>query len=330
MGVSTVCIGLLPTYASIGVLAPVLLALCRFGQGFGLGGEWGGAVLLATENAPPGKRAWYGMFPQLGAPLGFIGSGGIFLVLSETLTNAQFLSFGWRLPFLASSLLVLVGLYVRLNITETPAFRAAIEKQERVAVPLVSVIRNHARSLVLGTFIALATFLLFYLLTVFCLSWGTSMLGYSREKFLLIQLLGVLFFAFTIPISALWADRHGRRLTLILITSAIVVFGLAFGPLFQAGVAGVVLSQVVGFALMGLTYGPMGTILSELFPTAVRDTGASLTFNLAGIFGASLAPSVATYLATNHGLPSVGYYLAAAAGLSLLALIMSKETRHNA
>jgi len=330
MGVSTVCIGLLPTYSSIGVLAPVLLALCRFGQGFGLGGEWGGAVLLATENAPPGKRAWYGMFPQLGAPLGFIGSGGIFLVLSETLTDAQFLSFGWRLPFLASSVLVLVGLYVRLNITETPAFRAAIEKQERVAVPLVSVIRNHARSLVLGTFIALATFLLFYLLTVFCLSWGTSMLGYSREKFLLIQLLGVLFFAFTIPISALWADRHGRRLTLILITSAIVVFGLAFGPLFQAGVAGVVLSQVVGFALMGLTYGPMGTILSELFPTAVRYTGASLTFNLAGIFGASLAPSVATYLATNHGLPSVGYYLAAAAGLSLLALILSKETRHNA
>lgn len=330
MGVSTVCIGLLPTYASIGVLAPVLLALCRFGQGFGLGGEWGGAVLLATENAPPGKRAWYGMFPQLGAPLGFIGSGGIFLVLSETLTDSQFLSFGWRLPFLASSLLVLVGLYVRLNITETPAFRAAIEKQERVAVPLVSVIRNHARSLVLGTFIALATFLLFYLLTVFCLSWGTSMLGYSREKFLLIQLVGVLFFAFTIPISALWADQHGRRRTLILITTAIVVFGLTFGPLIQAGVAGVVLSQIVGFALMGLTYGPMGTILSELFPTAVRYTGASLTFNLAGIFGASLAPSVATWLATNHGLPSVGYYLAAAAGLSLLALILSKETRHNA
>lgn len=330
MGLSTVVIGLLPTYASIGLLAPLLLALCRFGQGFGLGGEWGGAVLLATENAPPGKRAWYGMFPQLGAPLGFLCSGGIFLLLSGTLTDAQFLSYGWRLPFLASSLLVLVGLYVRLNITETPAFRAAIEKQERVAVPLLDVLRRHARELVLGTFIALATFLLFYLLTVFCLSWGTGKLGYSREKFLLIQMVGVLFFAATIPLSALWADRHGRRSTLSWITGAIIVFGLAFGPLFQAGVAGVVLAQIIGFSLMGLTYGPMGTILSELFPTSVRYTGASLTFNLAGIFGASLAPSVATWLATKHGLPSVGYYLASAGALSLVALLLGKETRHNA
>ncbi len=330
MGLSTVCIGLLPTYASIGVLAPVLLALCRFGQGFGLGGEWGGAILLATENAPPGKRAWFGMFPQLGAPLGFLGSGGIFLLLSETLTDAQFLAYGWRLPFLASSLLVLVGLYVRLNITETPAFREAMEKKERVEVPIITIFRTHTWPLFIGTLIAIATFLLFYLLTVFCLSWGTSKLGYSREKFLLIQMAGVLFFAATIPISAIWADRHGRRLTLILITGAIVAFGLVFGGLFEAGLAGVVATQFIGFGLMGLTYGPMGTILSELFPTAVRYTGASLTFNLAGIFGASLAPSVATWLAMNYGLSCVGYYLAAAASLSLLALFLSKETRHTA
>jgi metabolite-proton symporter len=330
MGLSTVCIGLLPTYASIGLLAPVLLALCRFGQGFGLGGEWGGAVLLATENAPPGKRAWFGMFPQLGAPLGFLASGGIFLLLSKNLTDAQFLAFGWRLPFIASSLLVLVGLYVRLNITETPAFRATLEKQERVAVPLVSVFRKHAGALVLGTLIALATFLLFYLLTVFCLSWGTSKLGYTREKFLLIQMVGVLFFAATIPLAAWWADRHGRRVTLILITVAIIVFGLGMGRLFQAGLAGVVATQIIGFTLMGMTYGPMGTILAELFPTAVRYTGASMTFNLAGIFGASLAPSFATWLALNHGLAYVGYYLAAAAALTLIALVVSKETRHSA
>src|SRR6187455_2427362 len=187
MGVSTVGIGLLPTYASIGIAAPVLLALCRFGQGLGLGGEWGGAVLLAIENAPPGKRAWYGMFPQLGAPVGFFFSGGVFLVLSRWLTDDQFFAFGWRLPFLASAVLVLVGLYVRLTITETPVFRDSINRHKRVKVPMVVVFRDHPKSLLLGTLISLATFVLFYLMTVFALSWGTNALGYSRETFLLIQ-----------------------------------------------------------------------------------------------------------------------------------------------
>jgi metabolite-proton symporter len=327
MGVSTVVIGLLPTYASIGVLAPVLLAICRFGQGFGLGGEWGGAVLLATENAPPGKRAWYGMFPQLGAPLGFIGSGGIFLLLSKNMSDAQFLDYGWRIPFLASSVLVLVGLYVRLKITETPVFQTAMAKSERVAVPIRNVLVEHTKSLVLGTLIALATFVLFYLLTVFCLSWGTSELGYTREEFLLIQMVGILFFAVTIPCSALLADRFGRRFTLILVTIGIIVFGLALGPLFGTGLVGVVLAMIIGLALMGMTYGPLGTLLSELFPTAVRYTGASLTFNLAGIFGASLAPYIATWLATHHGLSAVGYYLSGAALLTLIALWLSRETR---
>ena len=327
MGVSTVLIGVLPTYASIRMLAPALLALCRFGQGFGLGGEWGGAVLLATENAPAGKRAWYGMFPQLGAPLGFIGSGGIFLLLSRNLSDAQFLEFGWRIPFLASSVLVLVGLYVRLKITETPVFESAMAKSERVAVPFFTVFRRHAAALVLGTLIALATFVLFYLLTVFCLSWGTSKLGYSREQFLVIQLGGILFFALGIPCSAWLADRFGRRVTLIVVTIGILVFGLGFGALFTAGFAGVLLTLILGLSLMGLTYGPLGTLLSELFPTAVRYTGSSLSFNLAGIFGASLAPAIATRLATTHGLPAVGYYLSAAALLTLIGLGLSRETR---
>ena len=326
MGLSTVIIGLLPTYASIGMLAPILLALCRFGQGLGLGGEWGGAILLATENAPPGKRAWYGMFPQLGAPLGFMGSGGIFLLLSKFLTNEQFLAFGWRIPFIASSALVLVGLYVRLKISETPAFERAMAKQERVAVPLVTVVREHGRALVLGTMIGVAVFVLFYLLTVFCLSWGTSKLGYTRERFLLIQMVGVPFSALAIPFSALLADRHGRRPTLMIITTGIVAFGVALGPLFTSGLGGVVAAMVLGCALMGLTFGPLGTFLSELFPTAVRYTGASLTFNLAGIFGASLTPYVATWLATRYGLSSVGYYLAGASLLTLLALWLSRET----
>ena len=284
MGLSTVAIGLLPTYAAIGTLAPLLLAICRFGQGFGLGGEWGGAVLLATENAPPEKRAWYGMFPQLGAPIGFFLSGGIFLWLGETLTEEQFFSFGWRIPFIASALLVLV----------------------------------------LGTLAALATFVLFYLMTVFALSWGTSALKYTRREFLEIQLFSVLFFALCIPLSAVLADRIGRRLTLIIVSAAIVAYGFLMAPMFSSGNAlGVALFLSLGLGLMGMTYGPLGTYLSEMFPAAVRYTGSSMTFNFAGILGASLAPYAATALASTHGLAYVGYYLSISAGISLVALLLA-------
>ncbi|AJD49502.1 major facilitator transporter [Isoalcanivorax pacificus W11-5] len=328
MGVSTVVIGLLPTYAQIGMLAPLLLALCRFGQGLGLGGEWGGAVLLATENAPPGKRAWYGMFPQLGAPLGFLLSGLSFLILAETLSEQQFFSWGWRIPFLASALLVAIGLYIRLQIEETPVFRQTLDRNEQVKLPMVEVVRKHPRTLVLGTLIALATFVLFYLTTVFSLTWGVSQLGYARDEFLTIQLFAVLFFALMIPVAALAADRYGRRRTLILVTAGIALFGLLFQPMFGGGsLAGVVIFLTLGLGLMGMTYGPLGTVLSELFPTAVRYTGASLTFNMAGIFGASLAPYIATWLATHYGLQYVGYYLAVAALLTLAALWMTRETK---
>src|SRR3954451_5402957 len=325
MGMSTVGIGLLPTYATIGIAAPILLALCRFGQGLGLGGEWGGAVLLAVENAPPGKRAWYGMFPQLGAPVGFLFSGGIFLLLSSTLTNEQFFAFGWRLPFLASSLLVAVGLYVRLTITETPVFREALKRSERVEVPMLTVIRKHSGTLVLGVLVSLTAFQIFYLMTVFSLSWGTSALGYTREKFLVMQLFAILFFAAFTPISALLAER-GRRKMLMWVNVGIFGFGLLMAPLFVGGTAGAVAMMVLGMSLVGLVYGPLGTVLSELFPTTVRYSGSSLTFNLAGIFGASLAPYAATYLAKTYGLPFVGYYLCGAAVLSLVGLAATRET----
>jgi metabolite-proton symporter len=325
MGLSTVSIGLLPTYASIGIAAPALLALCRFGQGLGLGGEWGGAVLLAIENAPEGRRAWYGMFPQLGAPIGFLFSGGIFLVLSSTFTDEQFFAFGWRLPFLASAALVAVGLYVRLTITETPVFQR-VQHGERVKVPMFTVFRNHTGTLVAGTLTSLATFVLFYLMTVFTLSWGTTALGFSRDRFLIIQLVGIVFFGLTIPVAAIIAER-GRRKTMLWVTALIAAFGLVMGPLLQAGTVGAVLTLCVGLALMGLTYGPLGTVLSELFPTAVRYTGSSLTFNLAGIFGASLAPYIATWLATNFGLSWVGYYLTGSALLTLVGLVATRETK---
>lgn len=321
MGVSTVLIGLLPTYASIGVFAPIFLALCRFGQGLGLGGEWGGAVLLATENAPPGKRAWYGMFPQLGAPLGFFCSTAIFLVLTQWLSEEQFFAWGWRIPFVSSAVLVFVGLYIRLQLTETPAFQRAIDNHERVRLPMLTVFASHGRTLLWGTLAATTTFVIFYLTTVFSLSWGTTALGYTRTQFLVLQLVAVLFFALTVPLSAVFADRFGWRAMLTAATVAILVYGFSVQALFASGHWLSVLAFLcLGLALMGLTYGPLGTALADSFPTAVRYTGASLTFNLAGILGASLAPYVATWLAVNFGIQAVGYYLAAAASISLLAL----------
>jgi metabolite-proton symporter len=329
MGLSTVLIGMLPTYASIGVFAPLLLALCRFGQGLGLGGEWGGAVLLAIENAPPGKRAWYGMFPQLGAPIGFLCSTGIFLLLTQWLGDAEFFAWGWRIPFLASALLVFVGLYVRLRLAETPAFQHAIENDERVRFPMMTVCKQYPRVLLLGTFAATATFVIFYLMTVFSLSWGTTALGYTRPHFLILQMIGVLFFAATIPISAVAADRIGRKPMLIGATLGIIAFGMVLQPLFGSGsTLGVLVFLCVGLALMGLTYGPLGTALAELFPTAIRYTGASLTFNLAGIVGASLAPYLATWLAERYGLAFVGYYLSAAGAVSLIALLLLDGSEH--
>src|ERR1035441_788206 len=195
---------------------------------------------------------------------------------------------------------------------------------ERAATGVV--FRDHAKTLVIGVLICLATFVLFYLMTVFALSWGTSALGYSREKFLLMQLVDIAFFAVTIPISAVLAER-GRRSALLWVTVAIGVFGLLFAPLFAAGTTQAMIMMALGLAPMGMTYGPLGTVLSELFPTTVRYTGSSLAFNFAGIFGASLAPYIATWLAKNYGLQYVGYYLSTAALISLCGLLMMRETK---
>jgi len=328
MGISTVCIGLLPIYASIGAWAAGLLALCRFGQGLGLGGEWGGAVLLATENAPPGKRGWYGMFPQLGAPLGFLCSTGVFLLMSNRLTEAQLFSWGWRVPFLASAILVLVGLYIRLQLVETPAFKRSLALGERVRVPILVIFTQYFSRVVVGTLGAACTFVVFYLMTVFALGWATRSLGFGRQQFLILQMIGVLFFGLTIPVAGLIADRIGGRAMLIIATVLIIAFGFLFQPLFSShDAAGVLAFLVLGFALTGLTYGPLGSALAALFPTAVRYTGTSLAFNFAGIVGASLAPSIATSLATRHGVAYVGYYLSSAGLVSLAALLFIKESR---
>jgi metabolite-proton symporter len=328
MGVSTVCIGLLPTYAAIGISAAGLLALCRLGQGLGLGGEWGGAVLLATENAPPGQHAWYGSFPQLGAPLGFLCSTGVFLLLTNTLNERQLLSWGWRIPFVASAALVLVGLYVRLQLVETPAFRRSIEHGERVRVPVMVVLRKYPRALVLGTLGATATFAVFYLMTVFALGWATGALEFGRQQFLILQMAAVPCFGLTIPISAAIADRIGERKMLSIATVLMIAFGFLFRPLFAVhDTMSAFAFLAIGFGVTGLTYGPLGSALAKLFPTAVRYTGTSLSFNLAGILGASLAPSIAAFLASHYGVAYVGYYLSAAGLISLIAVLSIKVDR---
>ena len=330
MGLSTVCIGLLPTYAQIGIVAPLLLALCRLGQGLGLGGEWSGAVLLATENAPEGKRAWYGMFPQLGAPLGFILATGSFLLLGAVMSEQAFMQWGWRIPFISSALLVIVGLWIRLKLHETPAFQNVLDKQKEVNVPFKEVMTKHWGMLILGTIAAICTFVVFYLTTVFALNWGTTQLGYTRSEFLKLQLVATLCFAAFIPLSAILAEKFGRKATSIGVCILSALFGLVFASLLASGSTLMVfLFLCIGLAIMGLTYGPIGTVLSEIFPTSVRYTGSALTFNLAGIFGASFAPLIATKLATQYGLAAVGYYLTAASLLSLIAFLLIRETKHD-
>ncbi|GAB2452412.1 metabolite-proton symporter [Conyzicola lurida] len=356
MGIATFIIGILPTALTPGwqVLAPALLVLMRFAQGIGLGGEWSGAALLATENAPKGKRAIYGTFPQLGAPIGFIIANGVFLILSLNLDPEAFQAWGWRVPFIASAVLVIVGLYVRLKLVETPAFTKVVERGEVAKLPLARVLKGSWRPLILGTFIMLATYVLFYLMTAFTLSYGTTAksasdaaaaaeaagkpfnaeafvpgLGYTRNEFLIMLIIGCVFFGIFTLVSGPLAEKYGRRKTLLLTTAGIIVFGALFVPLFGAGTVGVMALLIIGFALMGLTFGPMGSVLPELFPTNVRYTGSAISYNVASILGAALAPTIAlALLAAADGSPVlVGLYLSAAAVITLVALFISKETR---
>ena len=325
MGISTVVIGLLPGYESIGIVAPMLLALARFGQGLGLGGEWGGAALLATENAPARKRALYGSFPQLGAPIGFFFANGTFLLLSWLLTDQQFMEWGWRVPFIFSAVLVIIGLYVRVSLHETPVFAKVAAAKKQVKIPLGTLLTKHVRVTVLGTFIMLATYTLFYIMTVYSMTFSTGAapngLGLPRNEVLWMLMMAVIGFGVMVPIAGLLADAFGRRKSMIIITTMIILFALfAFKPLLGSGNPLLVFAfLLLGLSLMGLTFGPMGALLPELFPTEVRYTGASFSYNVSSILGASVAPYIAAWLQGNYGLAAVGTYLAAMAALTLIA-----------
>jgi MFS family permease len=322
MGGSTLAIAFLPTYASAGWLAPLLLCLLRFGQGFGLGGEWGGAALLAVENAPLGYRGRFGMFPQLGAPVGFVASNGVFLLLGLLLSPEEFQSWGWRLPFLGSILLVGVGLWVRLKISETPAFVRAVSEAPPPRVPLAEVIQQHTRAVVAGTFAVVACYAIFYLSTAFALGYGTTTLGYARETFLGVQLVAILFMAAGIVAAGYLSDWFDPRRVLIGGCLFTIPAGFLLAPLLGSKSlfeVGVFLSLALW--LMGFVYGPLGAWLPSLFPARVRYTGASLAFNVGGILGGALSPIIAQALALRGGLGLVGLYLSGAALISLVALL---------
>jgi metabolite-proton symporter len=326
MGLATTLIGLLPSYAIAGVFAPLALAALRFLQGVGLGGEWGGAALIAVENAPDGKRAWYGMFPQLGPPIGFLIATGLFLLLLASFGEAAFVAWAWRVPFLVSALLVAIGLYVRVSLEETPAFKA-LDADRRADAPLGLILRDHLKPLIQGSLAIVVCYALFYISVVYTLGYGVRALGIPRTTFLGLLCGAIVFMALATPISAALADRLGRKPVLLVSAAVAILVGLAMPWLMASGVAGVFIFLALALGVMGLTFAPLGALLPELFPVPVRYTGAASAYNLGGILGASFAPSLAQMLEARGGISWVGYYIALAGVISFLAVLSMRETK---
>lgn len=328
MGISTLLIGLLPSYDSIGVAAPVLLCLLRMGQGIGLGGEWGGAALLATEHAPTDKKAWFGMFPQLGPSVGFLLATLSFLGLTFFLTEAQFKTWGWRLPFIASALLVGIGLYVRLKLTETPAFTQALNAQSTLSLPIKTLLRQSFKPIILGAMAMIVCYNLFYTAAVFCLRYGTQALGIAKTDFLFMLCVAVIFMGLATPFSAKLADQFGRRPVMMIGSLMAIGLGFLMEPLMQSGsIVWITVFLSLTLWLMGITFAPMGAFLPEQFPVAVRYSGAGLSYQLGGILGASFAPAISQWLTLQGGLSWVGFYLSSMATVSFIAVWLMRETK---
>ena len=336
MGISTTLIGLLPTYQQAGIIAPILLCILRFCQGLGLGGEWGGAALLATENAPKGKRALFAMFPQIGPPIGFIAASLIFILLSKMLTAEQMMSWGWRIPFILSIVLVGVGMYVRMSIIESHAFRNMVAKQTQAKVPLASTVRQHYKQLILGSLAAMSCFTLFFLTTVFSLQyattqhpWQTAPL-FNKIDYLSMLMGAIVFMAIASPISAWLSDRIGRRPIFLIGGVATMAIGYYFGDLINSTditTAAIFLSSAL--FIMGILWTPLAAFLPEIFPTNVRYTGAAISFSFGGILGGSLTPYAAASMVRDFGTMGttyIGWFLMLSCGLSMLAEVLLPET----
>ena len=340
MGVATFLIGCLPTYDQWGIAAVAVLCLCRFVQGIGLGGEWSGAALVATENAPESKRALYGSFPELGAPIGFFLSNGTYFLLETFNDDDAMLAWGWRVPFLLSAILVIVGLVVRVQMEETPIFRLAQEQKKVVKSPLTEVFKKSWKEVIQATFLVAVTYTLFYTLATWSLAWGTKTveqgggnLGFTNQEYLLMLMIAVCVFAAFIVISCVNADKFGRKRVIIISSCCLVAFALLFPYLLDPAVVGQrnfaanLLFLCLGFALMGTAFGPIGAFLPELFDANVRYSGSGIGYNLAAIVGAAFVPTIATWLSHNWGVHSVGLYLCVMALCCLVAVLSCKETK---
>ncbi|KAB5915427.1 MHS family MFS transporter [Bifidobacterium adolescentis] len=341
MGIATFLIGCLPTYNQWGVAAVAVLCLCRFVQGIGLGGEWSGAALVATENAPEDKRALYGSFPELGAPIGFFLSNGTYFLLETFNDNDAMLAWGWRVPFLLSSILVIVGLVVRVQMEETPIFRMAQEQKKVVKSPLTEVFKKSWKEVIQATFLVAVTYTLFYTLATWSLAWGTKTveqgggnLGFTNQEYLLMLMIAVCVFAAFIVISCVNADKFGRKRVIVISSCCLVAFALLFPFLLDPSVVGQrnfaanLLFLCIGFALMGTAFGPIGAFLPELFDANVRYSGSGIGYNLAAIVGAAFVPTIATWLSHHWGVHSVGLYLGVMALCCLIAVLSCKETKN--
>lgn len=341
MGIATFLIGCLPTYNQWGVAAVAVLCLCRFVQGIGLGGEWSGAALVATENAPEDKRALYGSFPELGAPIGFFLSNGTYFLLETFNDNDAMLAWGWRVPFLLSSILVIVGLVVRVQMEETPIFRMTQEQKKVVKSPLTEVFKKSWKEVIQATFLVAVTYTLFYTLATWSLAWGTKTveqgggnLGFTNQEYLLMLMIAVCVFAAFIVISCVNADKFGRKRVIIISSCCLIAFALLFPFLLDPAVVGQrnfatnLLFLCIGFALMGTAFGPIGAFLPELFDANVRYSGSGIGYNLAAIVGAAFVPTIATWLSHHWGVHSVGLYLGVMALCCLIAVLSCKETKN--
>ena len=340
MGIATFLIGCLPTYSQWGIVAVAALCLCRFVQGLGLGGAWSGAAVVAPENAPEDKRALYGSFPELGAPIGFFLSNGTYFLLETFNDDDAMLAWGWRVPFLLSAVLVIVGLVVRVQMEETPIFRMAQEQKKVVKSPLTEVFKKSWKEVIQATFLVAVTYTLFYTLATWSLAWGTKTveqgggdLGFTNREYLLMLMLAICVFAAFIVISCVNADKFGRKRVIVISSCCLVAFALLFPFLLDPSVVGQrnfaanLLFLCIGFALMGTAFGPIGAFLPELFDANVRYSGSGIGYNLAAIVGAAFVPTIATWLSHHWGVHSVGLYLGVMAVCCLVAVLSCKETK---
>lgn len=327
MGIATFLVGCLPGYDQIGAWSVVILCICRACQGIGLAGEWSGAALVATENAPADKRALYGSFPNLGAPIGFFCAYGLNLLLESNLSQEQMVSFGWRIPFLCSAVLVIIGLYVRARMSETPVFQKASEEKRTSKHPLTDLL-PYWKEVLLGTVAMGITYTIFYILGTWSLAYGVKGLGFSQPEYLAMQMCSTVFFAAFIVISCLYADKVGRKKVLFVATTGTLIFSFFIPMLLVHSATHIMIFLCVGFIFMGSLFGPCGAYLPELFPVNVRYSGAGLSYNLAAIFGGAFAPTIAQALVTSKfGIAGVGWYVAVMAALALLALFLIKESK---